>query len=76
MFKSRRKLALRTETIRKLGTNQLRGVAGGQTAFQCSTICSDASCPDTEFVNGCNGQTVTCPASIECPSELCTVHPC
>jgi hypothetical protein len=28
-------------------------------------------CPDTQFIHGCNGQTVTCPGSNDC-SGLCS----
>jgi hypothetical protein len=64
MFQSKKKkLVVAKETVRRLDEIQLRGVAGGQTKFQCSTICPDsdpAVCVQTFFNDGCNGPTVAC----------------
>jgi len=53
--KSKKKLSLPAETLRRLQHNQLHEAAGGQTLAQCSTICTDLICPDTQFIHGCNG---------------------
>ena len=60
MIKSKKKLALRTETIFHLGARQLHAVAGGQTIAMCTTGCSDAICPDTQFEHGCDSLTKHC----------------
>jgi hypothetical protein len=62
MYKSRKKLALTAETIRKLQNEQLRGAAGGQTIAACSGACSDVICPDTRFVHGCVDPSFNCTA--------------
>ena len=72
MFKTRKKLTLRTETVRNLQGHQLRNAVGGQTLAGCSAACSDAVCPDTQFIHGCNGQSVKCPGTVDCQSEVCT----
>jgi hypothetical protein len=77
MYKSKKKLALSAETIRTLQGNELRAVIGGQTLAGCSAQCSADVCPDTQFIHGCNGQTVTCPGTNECGSIVdCTSAGC
>ncbi|HEY0989527.1 MAG TPA: hypothetical protein VGD80_20805 [Kofleriaceae bacterium] len=60
MIKSKKKLALRTETILHIGKHQLRAVAGGQTLATCSELCTEDICPDTQFIHGCNSNTIHC----------------
>ena len=60
MIKSKKKLSLRTETIINLGTRALRNVAGGQTAATCSDLCTEDFCPDTQFIHGCNSNSIHC----------------
>lgn len=72
MFKTRKKLALKAETVRTLRGHQLRAAVGGQTLAGCSAQCSQDICPDTQFNHGCNGQTVKCGGTLECQSEVCT----
>lgn len=61
MIKSKKRLALRNETILHLRVRQLQAIAGGQTAATCSEICTeDTNCPDTQFIHGCNSNTVHC----------------
>jgi hypothetical protein len=60
MIKTKKKLALATETIRHIHDQTLREAVGGQTLAQCSTICSDNICPDTQFIHGCNSHTNEC----------------
>lgn len=57
---AKKKLALDRTTVRTLSFEQLQGVAGGQTLAQCSTICSEDICPDTQFIHGCNSHTIHC----------------
>ena len=72
MFKTRKKLALNAETVRSLQSQQLRRAVGGQTLAGCSAICSQDICPDTQFIHGCNGQSVHCGGTVDCQSEVCT----
>jgi hypothetical protein len=74
MFKTRKKLTVAAETIRHLQAQALRGVVGGQTIARCSTDCSEAICPDTEFNQGCNGNTETCAPSIFCNTANCSAQ--
>jgi len=60
MIKSKKKLALRTETILHIGKHQLRAVAGGQTFATCSDLCTEVACPDTQFIHGCNSGSNNC----------------
>jgi len=49
-----KKLVVSRTTIRTLRAPELERVAGGQTLATCSELCSDAICPDTAFIHGCN----------------------
>ena len=60
MKKLSKKLALAGETLRRLHNGRLHEVAGGQTLATCSQLCSDAACPDTQFIHGCNSNTLHC----------------